>query len=213
MAARTQDSGKLGDRRPDIRKVSQRQSTHDDVYMVVGQGEIAQVALPQFRVRNADTNVSEHVRGTVDADDVVALLGQVPGVPAGAASRVQGHAQRQSAEDLVHDGFFDSEQPITWLIIGRGPHFVAVQGVDLRRGDSGTVQCRAVQKAPDLADPRFDEVLVVVAGEGTQQRHALEPQGVSERMLVGHHATVATTCGSDYPIPAWLSPALVYADT
>jgi hypothetical protein len=52
-------------------------------------------------------------RGAVDADDPVALSGEVLGVSAGTASRVQGDARWQGAEDLAHDGFFDAEQPIT----------------------------------------------------------------------------------------------------
>ena len=86
--------------------MAERQRAHHDVDVVVGERQPVQVGGVELGSRYAGAG------GAVHADDPVAARGEVFGVPAGAAGRVQRDAGRQRVDDLGHERFFVAVQPV-----------------------------------------------------------------------------------------------------
>lgn len=57
----------------------------DDVYRIIRQRQPVQFANAKIPVRDTSPRVGKHVRRTVDADNLVPVLGEEPGEAPGAA--------------------------------------------------------------------------------------------------------------------------------
>ena len=73
--------------------------------------ERGQLTDPELGVRDACPGSLEHRRARVDADDVVAQLGQDGRLPAGAASGVEGSPRLEPGEELGHERPLEMQRP------------------------------------------------------------------------------------------------------
>jgi len=93
---------------------------------VIGYRQLMQVGLSKGGAGHAGGSSVEHRWRAVDADHPVAQLGEVTGVPAGAARHVERKAGRQALEDLVDNRLLEIDQLVPGLVVGLGPRPVAV---------------------------------------------------------------------------------------
>jgi hypothetical protein len=129
----------------------------------------------------------EHLGGVVDAEDLVAKPGQVGGVPAGAARRVERPPGRYLVQDLPHQWLLDVDQRVARLVIGRGPCPVARYGVDLAKVRPFPELGGMRKQRSDLGDAVLGEPAVEpVARVGAQQRDAFQAEQEGQRMPVCH---------------------------
>jgi hypothetical protein len=116
--------------------VGQRESTDDDVDVLVRQRQLAQVALAKLGAGDLCRSDRQHLGGTVNADHSVAEGGKVFGVAAGAAGGVQRGTGRQAIQDLPDDGLLQVDELVSRQVIGFGPGIVALHDRD--RPDSSS---------------------------------------------------------------------------
>jgi hypothetical protein len=166
--------------------VCERERADQDVGGRVGDREPTQVAGAELAARNARACPGEHVRRAVHPDHPVAARGQQRREPPGAAGGIHRHARRDGVDDLLDDRLVEVERRVVAVVVGRRPHPVAVDrahALDLHRRAG---QRLVGEQLPDLGDPCLHEVVVVLTDESAQQRDALEPEQVRQRVLVDH---------------------------
>jgi hypothetical protein len=113
--------------------------------------------------------------------------GQELGEAAGPARGVQRHARNPAAQVLGHDRLVGREQPAARLrVIAGGLLPVGGHRADALGEHPPVPQLVVIQQPPDLGQPGFGELAVVVPGPRVQQRDALEAEEIGERVLIDH---------------------------
>jgi hypothetical protein len=93
--------------------VGQREGTDHHVDVLIGHGQLVQVALAELGARDLGPSDYQHLGATVNADHRMAERGQVCGLAAGAAGRVQRGTKGQAVQDLPDDRLF--QVPMSWF--------------------------------------------------------------------------------------------------
>ena len=122
------DARHFRDRGRGIVEVRQRQRTDGEVDRAGVEPERGQLTDPELGVRDACPGSLEHRRARVDADDVVAQLGQDGRLPAGAASGVEGSPRLEPGEELGHERPLEMQRRVRGLVIRSGPGRVSLVG-------------------------------------------------------------------------------------
>jgi hypothetical protein len=100
----SQDTDELRQGGAEVRHMGERQGAHNDIDSVIGDRQLMQVSPRRTGVRHVGDSSVEHRLRAVDADDTVAQLGEVLGMPSGAARDVERKADGQVLEDLADNG-------------------------------------------------------------------------------------------------------------
>jgi hypothetical protein len=185
VTAGAQHAGELGEHRAQVGDVRQRQPADDEVGARVGDGQPLQLAVAELSARHARAGAGEHLGRAVHPDDAVTALGEQRGDAAGAAGGVHRDSGRDVVQDLREHRLVDVERGIAPVVVGGRPHPVPVHGADALHLHGG-VQRLVGEQVADLRDAGLDERAVVLAREPPQERDALEPDQVGQRVLVDH---------------------------
>jgi len=147
----------------------------------------------------------EHPGRQVEPMDLVAPGREVPRLTAGPAGRVDGHPGREGVEERPDHGLLVLEDRVRSVVRRRPPVVRLGRGQRLE-GEALPPTLGVVEQAAHLGDPGPGEGLVVLAGEGPHQRHALETEQERERVLVdpgcGHPGILGGRAGGRQPVSA-----------
>jgi hypothetical protein len=199
----SQDPDELRQGGAEVRHMGERQGAHNDIDSVIGDRQLMQVGPRETGVRHVGGSSVEHRLRTVDADDTVAQLGEVTGMPSGAARHVERKADGQVVEDLADHGLLEIDELVPGLVVRLGPRPVPLGRGHRGEGHAVAPVVRRLHERPNLGDPRQGEVAVVLTREGAQQRGTFNPQQIGERVLVDHGNRPYSGCRAS-PRPAAL---------
>jgi hypothetical protein len=101
--------------------------------------------------------------------------------PAGPAGRVDGRARGQGVEDRQQSRLLDLEDGVG--SVECRPAVVGLPRAERHDLDAGAPAIRVGEQLAQLGQPGPDERLVVLPGERAEQRDALDPGEVRERVL------------------------------
>jgi hypothetical protein len=166
--------------------VAERDRADDEVDGVVRERHVVQVRLVRLAIGHLLASPLEHPGRGVDADHLVTQRGQVGGVAAGTAGRVESDADRKRVENLVHDRLLDLEEHVPGLVVERRPPVVALTRRDRTNLDAVAQVLGRIQERLDLAEASQREVPVVHARECPEQRDPFQAEEIRQRVLVDH---------------------------
>jgi hypothetical protein len=112
--------------------MGERQGAHNEIDSLIVDRQLMQVCLSQTGGGHGGSSSVERRLRAVDADDTVAQLGEVTGVPSGAARHIERSADRQLLEDLADDGLLEIDELVAGPVVRFCP-----RPVPARRGHGG----------------------------------------------------------------------------